>query len=194
MSRSTGSLKAGLAVALTAMVLPAAAHAEGMPQLDFANPLTTSQVVWMAIIFLALYILVARWGLPRVASVLEERAASIAADLDAAHAAKARSDAAAAELTETARRARAEAQGAINEAVGKAKAEAAERAAEANHRLEAQLAAAERRIAEARTIAMRALGQVAADTATGVVVRLTGQTPEPAAVTAAVAQALAQRG
>ncbi len=28
-----------------------------MPQLDFANPLTISQVVWMALIFGALYFL-----------------------------------------------------------------------------------------------------------------------------------------
>jgi hypothetical protein len=43
-----------------ALLLPTAAQAEGMPQLDFANPLTTSQVVWGAIIFAALVSSVAR--------------------------------------------------------------------------------------------------------------------------------------
>ena len=37
-----------------------------MPQLDFANPLTTSQVVWGAIIFVVLYVLLSRIGLPKV--------------------------------------------------------------------------------------------------------------------------------
>ena len=37
-----------------------------MPQLDFANPLTTSQVVWGAIIFVVLYILLSRIALPKV--------------------------------------------------------------------------------------------------------------------------------
>ena len=77
---------------LTALLLPAAAHAEGMPQLDFGNPLTTSQVVWGAIIFAVLYILLSRSALPGVASVIEERARHIASDLETAQAAKARSD------------------------------------------------------------------------------------------------------
>ena len=39
---------------------PTAALAEGtMPQMDFSNPLTTSQVVWMVIILVALELLVA---------------------------------------------------------------------------------------------------------------------------------------
>ena len=61
-----------------------------MPQLDFANPLTTSQVVWGAIIFAVLYVLLSRIGLPKVGEVLEERARHIAADLETAQASKAR--------------------------------------------------------------------------------------------------------
>ena len=76
------------------LMLPATSMAEGMPQLDFKTPLTTSQVVWGAIIFVVLYILLSRTGLPMVASVLEERATRIAKDLDEARAAKASADAA----------------------------------------------------------------------------------------------------
>ena len=68
------------------LLLPAAAMAEGMPQLDFANPLTTSQVVWGAVIFIVLYLLLSRVGLPRVGAVLEERARHIASDLETAQA------------------------------------------------------------------------------------------------------------
>ena len=87
------------------LLLPAAARAEGMPQLDFANPLTTSQVVWGAIIFAVLYVLASRFALPKVAAVLEERATHIAPTWRRAGA-KHKADAAVAELTAaTARRA-----------------------------------------------------------------------------------------
>ena len=68
------------------MMLSSAAHAaeKGMPQLNFANPLTLAQVVWLAIIFFALYLLLDRWALPKVSEVLDMRASKIAADLDAA--------------------------------------------------------------------------------------------------------------
>ena len=75
-------------------MLPAAAMAAGgMPQLDFQNPLTLSQVVWGAIIFVVLYILLSRFALPKVGEVLEERAAHIARDLEGARAAKSKADA-----------------------------------------------------------------------------------------------------
>ena len=71
-----------------------------MPQLDFSNPLTIAQVVWMAIIFGVLYYVLARYTLPQVAEVVDGRANRIAADLDSARAAKAQSDAAIAEVNE----------------------------------------------------------------------------------------------
>ncbi|HLJ06213.1 MAG TPA: F0F1 ATP synthase subunit B', partial [Acetobacteraceae bacterium] len=95
-------------LALLGVLLPAAAHAEGMPQLDFANPLTTSQVVWGAIIFIVLYILASRFALPQVASVLEERASHIARDLTGAQQAKTEADKAVAEVSEATAKARAE--------------------------------------------------------------------------------------
>ncbi len=182
-----------------ASLAPAAALAaepekQGMPQLDFHSPLTVSQVVWMAIIFACLYFLFARWGLPRVASVIEERRTAIDGDLDTARSAKAQSEAAVAELTEATRTARAEAQSAITSASDQAKSEAAARAATMNATLDAQLHEAEGRIAEARTAAMGALRQVAGETATAVITRLTGSAPEGARVDAAVGTLLAARG
>ena len=161
-----------------------------MPQLDFANPLTIAQVVWMAIIFGLLYYLLARYALPQVSTVLEGRADRIAGDLESARSAKAQADAAAAEITAAGRRAAAEAQAGIGAAVAQAKAEAAEQAREADERLNAQLAQAEQRIGEARTAAMGALRQVASEAAGTVVSRLTGRDADPAAVDAAVARLL----
>jgi F-type H+-transporting ATPase subunit b len=175
------------------LLLPVAARVGGMPQIDFANPLTTAQVVWGAIIFIVLYVLLSRWGLPQVTEVLEQRAAGIAADLDAARAAQAAADAAVAELNRATREAHAGAQAQIAQAVEAAKATADAQAAEMNARLDAQIAAAERRIAEARAAALGALEQVAVDTAMVVVTRLIGAPIDHGAVPAAVAATLAAR-
>jgi len=196
--RTVPSLRrAALGCALLAgslLAMPGVAWAEGMPQLDFKTPLTLSQVVWGAGIFIVLYIVLSRVGLPKVGAVIEQRAVHIAADLDAARAQKAQADAAVAELTATMQRSRAEAQGQINHAVDQAKAAAAEQAAALGARLDTQLKAAEARINEARTAALGALHRVASDTATTVIARLTGAPPDPRRVDAAVAAALTARG
>ena len=167
---------------------------EGMPQLDFGNPLTISQVVWGALIFIVLYVLLSRWALPMVGAVVERRRESIAADLDTARQSKAEADAAVTELTDATRAARAEAQSAIATATQTAKAEAAARAVTMNERLDAQLGEAETRIAAAKASAMGALRQVAGEAATSVITRLTGREPDPAVVDTAVGGLLAARG
>jgi F-type H+-transporting ATPase subunit b len=172
---------------------PLAARAEGMPQLDFANPLTTSQVVWGAIIFALLYVLLSRVALPRVGEVIDERARHIASDLEAAQASKARADAAAQEMAAATVRARAEAQAAISAALDVAKAEASSRIAELNERLERQLRDAETQIEAARTAAMRALREVATETAATVISRLTGTPPDAVRLDGAIRSALAAR-
>jgi F-type H+-transporting ATPase subunit b len=156
--RGASLLGAGL------LVLPAAARAEGMPQLDFSTPLTISQVVWGAIIFVVLYILLSRTGLPLVASVLDERATKIAKDLDEARAAKASADTGMTEAEQATAKARAESQAAINAALEEAK----------------TAAAAQR--------------QVATETAATVVTRLTGVAPDPNRLDGAIGSALAARG
>lgn len=182
-----------LSVAL--LCLPVAAMAEeGMPQLDFGNKLTTSQMIWLVIIFWVFYLLVSRWALPQVGSVLETRGARIAQDLDAARAAKIEADAAVAEQATATRAAQAGAQAEIANAVAQAKQAAAAEAATLNARLDAQIADAEQRIGAARAAALGALRQVAGDTTTAVVRRLTGVAPDAAAVDQAVGAQLAARG
>jgi F-type H+-transporting ATPase subunit b len=175
------------------LLLPSAAIAKGMPQLDFTNPLTLRQLIWGAVIFIVFYLLASRSALPRVASVLEQRASHIARDLESAQQAKTRSDAAVAEVTAAIARARAEAHAAINAALDEAKAAAAKEAEALNARLERQLAEAEAQIAAAREQAMRALRQVATDTATTVITRLTGAAPDAARLDGAIGTALAAR-
>jgi F-type H+-transporting ATPase subunit b len=164
-----------------------------MPQLDFGNPLTKSQVVWGAIIFAILYWLLSRVALPKVGEVLEERARKIAGDLETAQAAKGRADAAAREVTQATARARAEAQAAINAAADAAKQEAAGRIAALNERLEKQLQEAEGQINAARAVALRALREVATETASTVIGRLTGSPPDQGRLDGAIGAALAAR-
>jgi F-type H+-transporting ATPase subunit b len=176
------------------LTLPATAMAAGMPQLDFGNPLTISQVVWGAIIFVVLYLMLARGGLPQVESVLAERAASISTELEAARAAKAKADIDMAEAQVARDRAHAEAQGAINAAVNEAKEAAARQAESLNAQLDKQLADSEAQIAQARTAAMSAVRQVATETANLVVTRLAGAPPNPARLENAVGSVMAARG
>ena len=165
-----------------------------MPQLDFNNTLTISQVVWMALIFGAFYLMLANWALPQVGTVLDDRAARITADLDSAHLAKLEADSAVQEVQAATRKASADAQAAIAAAMAQAKAEANEQARQANERLDAQLEAAEQRIGAARTTAMAALRDVATETATVMVTRLTGRPADTTSIGGAVGTALAARG
>lgn len=179
------------------VLLSSTAHAveagKGMPQLDLANPLTISQVVWGAVIFFALYRLLSSWALPQVAEVLEMRAEKIATDLDAARAAKGAADAAIAELKASTSKAQAEAQAEVTNAVSVANANAAVQAATSTERLNSQLAAAEAQINAARAAAIGALREVATTTTTDVVTRLTGIVPDQQAIDQAVGNALAAR-
>jgi len=190
----TGAMKTVAILAAGLLLLPAAADAAGMPQLDFSTPLTISQVVWGAIIFIVLYVLLARGGLPKVASVLDERAARISADLDAARAAKAKADADAEAARLAHEKARAEAMGAINSAVEEAKTAALTQSEEHNARLEKQLKDAEAQIASARAASLGAIRQVATEAATVVVSRLSGTAVNEAALNQAVSAAMAARG
>jgi F-type H+-transporting ATPase subunit b len=189
---SAGAIAAWFAVGL--LMLPAAAVAEGMPQLDFKSTLTTSQVVWGAIIFAVLYVILSRSALPLVASVLEERAATIAKDLDEARAAETGARAGMAEADQAIAKARAEAQTAVNAALDEAKQAAAAQTEALNARLEQQLRDSEAQIARARASAMGALRQVATETAATVVTRLTGVPPDAGRLDGAIGSALAARG
>ncbi len=157
-----------------------------MPQLDFHNPLTLSQVAWMFVIFALLYLLLAFWALPKVGIVVDSRAARIAGDLEAARDAKAKADAFAAELIRATRQAHDEAQARIADALHAVKTRAAEQARDMQAHFDQQLADAEKRIGQARQTALSGLHQVVVDTTQSVLTRLIHHTADPAAVDTAV--------
>lgn len=171
--RRTTILLAATALGMT----PTAAMAEGkMPQMDFANPLTGAQVVWMAVIMVVLYFILARWALPQIGSVIEQRHSRITGDLDTARRAKAEAEHTVAELNLAIQNARESSQGAIAEAVNAAKERAREQSRELNERLDAQIARAEAEIETARRKAVAALPPVARDVTASLLQRLTGET------------------
>ncbi len=180
-----------LSLSATAATVPA--HAAGMPQLQFNNPLTTGQVFWGAVIFLLLYLVLSRSALPRVGAVLAERRSRIEGDLDAAKAARGEADGAVAELRRARRDASAEANNIVDAVVAEAREQAAAANREMNQRLEAEIARAEQAVAAARDAAMGALRGVATDTARTLVERLTGTAADDALLASKVDTALAAR-
>jgi F-type H+-transporting ATPase subunit b len=180
-----------LFIAGSLAALPAAAMAEsGMPQLDFANPLTVTQAVWLLVIFGGLYLVLSRVALPPVAQVLERRAAVIRTDLDAAKGASDAAKAAQAERDKAEAKARADAQAAVRAAVDQAKAQSSAAIDAVEARLATDLRAAEARISAARQSALAGIGAVAADAASAAVQRVAGFVPDAAMVQAAVAAQL----
>jgi F-type H+-transporting ATPase subunit b len=189
-------IRFGRIVSLTIAVaaVPVMAMAEGLPQLDFANRLTTYQVLWGAVIFAILYVLASRTALPTVEAVLEERARRIAGDLEGAKDAKARADSGIRAAADATARARSEAQAAINAALESSKQAAAVQSAALNERLDRQLKEAEGQIAAARGAALAALPGVATETAVSLITRLRGVGPDPARLSGAINAAMAARG
>jgi F-type H+-transporting ATPase subunit b len=191
---------AALAVTLPTIAIAASTSSvpvDGMPQLAFGHPeqgrLLVGQIVWLLLIFAALYFMMANIALPRVGAVIEGRHARIAADLEAAQAAKLEADAAMAAHRSSTEAARAEARAAVAGAVQSAQADADAKSAALAARLNKQIADAEAQIDAARASAMGAIRGVATDTAEALVARLVGRA-DRATVEAAVGRVLASSG
>ncbi len=154
----------------------------------FQSEYYPSQLVWLVLTFVLLYVLMARLALPRIGSILAERSKRIADDIAAAQRLKERSDAAYAAYEKALADARAHAQGIAN-TTRERQAAAAE---ETNRRLEAELherlAAAEKSIAATRAAAMGNVGAIAAEGAAAIVERLIGKAPAAHEVAAALAE------
>jgi F-type H+-transporting ATPase subunit b len=148
-----------------------------------------SQVLWLAVTFALLYVLMSRIALPRVGAILADRSKRIADDLAAAQRFKEQSEAANAAYQKALADARNRAQGIANET----RAQQAAEAEVTNKRLESQLherlASAERSIAATRSSAMGNVRGIAAETAAAIVERLIGQTPSEQDVAAALGEA-----
>ncbi|MBN8965583.1 MAG: F0F1 ATP synthase subunit B' [Rhizobiales bacterium] len=151
-----------------------------------------SQLIWLAIFFVALYVIIARVAIPRIGGIVEARRDRIEGDLAEANNLKEQSSSALAAYEKSLADARGRAQALANETRDKlnAGADTARRALEAD--LNAKLAKAEQTIAATKTAAMGNVRSIAVDTASAIVERLTGTAPAAGAVESAVANALKQ--
>lgn len=146
-----------------------------------------SQLLWLAITFTALYLLMSRVIIPRIGGILEDRRDRIARDLDQAGRLKQQSEEAVASYDRALAEARSRAQKIAAEARDKAKVEAAARQAETEATLDGNLAAAEARIGAIKEKALADVGEIAGQAAEAVVERLLGSKPSGSELSAAVA-------
>src|SRR6202020_1961860 len=152
----------------------------------FASETFPSQLLWLAISFGALYLLMSRVALPKIGGLIEARKARIAKDLDEATAMQQKADEAAAAHEKTSAEARAKAQSLAQAARDAAAADAQSKRQSLEDELAAKLADAERGIAKTRDDAMASVAEVARDTAGAIVERLGGRPADPSSIAAAV--------
>ncbi|GAA6209042.1 F0F1 ATP synthase subunit B' [Cognatishimia sp. WU-CL00825] len=159
------------------------ASAPGMPQLDFSN--WGNQIFWLLITLVAIYFVLSRIALPRIAAVLAERQGTITNDIAAAEELKVKAADAEDAYNKALADARAEAGRIVAEAKAEIQADLDAATAKADAEISARAAESEKAIAEIRAGAVENIRDVAAETAKEIVSALGGKA-DAKAVTAAV--------
>lgn len=162
-----------------------AGHSDVFPPFDPAT--FPSQLLWLAITFGALYLLMSKLALPRIGGILENRKTLIDTDLAAADADRQKTDAAIAAYEKALAEAKAKAQGIANQTREAIQADLSAKRSAAEADLATKVSAAEARIAQTKAEALTHVDEIAAETAQAVVGQLVGDVP-PASVRAAVAK------
>lgn len=161
------------------LVVLAAAAGEGgggMPQ--FNPEFYTSQLFWLAVCFVALYVILSKVALPRIGEVLDERRARIQRDLEEAESMKSETEQALAAYEKALGDARGRAQGIAKDTRDRLMQAADQEKAAAEATISAKMADTERRIADTKSKALASVGDIAADTASAIVARLIGKEPQ----------------
>lgn len=161
----------------------AAASAPGMPQLNpehFGN-----QIFWLVLTLVAIYFVLSRVALPRIAAILAERQGTITNDIAAAEDLKAKAEEAEAAYEKALADARSEAQRIAGETKAKIQADLDVAIQKADAEIAAKAAESEKAIAEIRAGALDAVAEVAKDTAKEIVGAMGGKA-DAKAVNAAV--------
>lgn len=155
-----------------------------MPQLEFAT--YAPQLIWLAISFVFLYLMMSRVALPRIGAVIEQRRDKIADDLDRAAGFKKDAE----EALEAYEQALAAARGRAHEIAAanreKVKGEADAKRAATDARLAEQMTQAETRIQETKEAALSNVRGIAVEAAEAIVAKLIDQTIDRSASEAAV--------
>ena len=165
----------------------AGGHAETFPPFNTAH--FGGELIWLAIAFGALYILMDRLALPRVSSIISLRRQKIDADLVEAQRLRDESAAAHEAYEAALAEARANAHAIASETRARVTAEADERRKALDAELAQRLNVAESQIAETKRSAMANVNSIAAEATEAIVARLLGTAPARDEVERAVAVA-----
>lgn len=157
--------------------------ATGLPQLDFST--FPNQIFWLVLTLVAIYLILTKVALPRIAGVLSDRQGTITNDIATAEELKLKAEEAEAAYDKALADARAEAQRIIAEAKAEMQAELDAATEKADAQIAEQTAASEARIAEVREGALDAVREVSRETA-GEIVRVLGASADQAAIDAAI--------
>jgi F-type H+-transporting ATPase subunit b len=167
---------------------PAGGHKTLFP--PFQKETFPSQLLWLAISFVALYVVMAKLALPRIGSIMAARQNHIDADLGQAQHLKEQSEATLAAYEKALAEARGRAQQLAAETRNRSNAEADTKRHALEAELNAKIADAERSIEATKTAAMANVRGIAVEAAGAIVERLIGTVPAGAAVEQAVDAAL----
>jgi F-type H+-transporting ATPase subunit b len=163
---------------------PGVPHKMAFP--PFERETFPSQLFWLAICFVALYLITARLVRPRVGGIIASRRDRIAGDLAEASRLKGESEQALAAYDKALADARARAMTIAGETRDRLQTEADRNRKALEHQLNVRLADAEKAIGATKIAAMVNVRGIAAEAAAAIVTRLTGVTAPGPAVDAAV--------
>jgi F-type H+-transporting ATPase subunit b len=168
--------------------VPSEGHKAPFP--PFERDTFASQLVWLAITFGVLYLLVAKLALPRVDGIFAARRGAVESDTSKAQRLREEAEAALAAYEKALADAHGRGQGIASETHTRLTAEGEARRKTLEAELNAKLAEAEKTIAATKQNAMRNVRGIAAEAAAAIVERLIGSSPPESTVAAAVDDAL----
>ena len=161
----------------------AEASSGGMPQLDFST--WGNQIFWLVLALIAIYLILSRVALPRIAAILAERQGTISNDIAAAEDLKSKAADAEAAYDKALVDARAEAQNIIAQSKADMQADLDKAIAKADDQIAAKSAESEKAISEIRSGALENVKAVAKDTVKEIVSAM-GSKADAKTITAAV--------
>lgn len=156
----------------------------GMPQLK--TEYWPGQILWLLVIFLVFFVVMAKVFAPRLRKIIDHRGETIAEDLANARANRDEAEAQARQAAAETAAAHAAAKKLAAEAVARSNAEIAAVQAEEDKKLNARLGEADARIRAARDEAMSHVRDIASDTASALIEKLTGKAATAATLKSAL--------